>query len=96
MMVCGQGVVLMQFQPDGVLCINGVDDDGDGYVDCADQDCWSFPPCAAARTPASDAGPTPTNAALPPDDPTSAPLAPQPLGAAATPAATNPLAEGPR
>ena len=28
-------------------CNNGIDDDGDGYKDCDDQDCWNVPPCGA-------------------------------------------------
>jgi hypothetical protein len=28
------------------ICNNGIDDDGDVYVDCADSDCWSTPPCS--------------------------------------------------
>jgi prepilin-type N-terminal cleavage/methylation domain-containing protein len=27
------------------ICDNGIDDDGDGYIDCADQDCFNVPPC---------------------------------------------------
>lgn len=27
------------------LCDNGADDDGDGFTDCADQDCWSVSVC---------------------------------------------------
>lgn len=27
------------------LCGNGVDDDGDGFTDCGDQDCWSVSVC---------------------------------------------------
>jgi prepilin-type N-terminal cleavage/methylation domain-containing protein len=27
------------------ICDNGVDDDGDGYVDCDDQDCYGHPSC---------------------------------------------------
>jgi hypothetical protein len=26
-------------------CANQIDDDGDGYVDCNDQDCWETPAC---------------------------------------------------
>ncbi|MBU1069022.1 hypothetical protein KJ975_05560 [Myxococcota bacterium] len=26
-------------------CLNQIDDDGDGYVDCNDQDCWETPAC---------------------------------------------------
>ncbi len=29
------------------LCDNGIDDDGDGLVDCADPDCYGVPSCAA-------------------------------------------------
>jgi hypothetical protein len=28
------------------LCYNGIDDDGDGYVDCDDADCWSLYECS--------------------------------------------------
>ncbi len=28
-----------------LLCGNGTDDDGDGFTDCADQDCWRFAAC---------------------------------------------------
>lgn len=30
-------------------CINGVDDDGDGDVDCADADCIADPLCGASN-----------------------------------------------
>ncbi|MGC4115036.1 MAG: hypothetical protein QM765_10580 [Myxococcales bacterium] len=29
-------------------CQNSIDDDGDGYTDCADQDCWIFVACLQA------------------------------------------------
>lgn len=29
-------------------CTNGIDDDGDGFVDCADQDCVGHPDCDTA------------------------------------------------
>jgi hypothetical protein len=29
-------------------CADGVDNDGDGHVDCADQDCWDLVQCAQA------------------------------------------------
>ena len=28
-------------------CTNAVDDDGDGYIDCLDQDCYTISPCGA-------------------------------------------------
>jgi len=28
-------------------CQNGIDDDGDGYIDCDDQDCYGVAPCSA-------------------------------------------------
>jgi prepilin-type N-terminal cleavage/methylation domain-containing protein len=31
-------------------CSNGVDDDGDGYTDCLDQDCFGIAPCGASGT----------------------------------------------
>ena len=39
------GVIGENAYPNG--CSNGVDDDGDGYIDCDDQDCWNVPPCGA-------------------------------------------------
>lgn len=30
------------------LCNNGLDDDGDGFTDCADQDCWRLSICSDA------------------------------------------------
>jgi prepilin-type N-terminal cleavage/methylation domain-containing protein len=27
------------------ICNNGIDDDGDGHIDCDDQDCYNIPPC---------------------------------------------------
>lgn len=33
------------------LCTDGVDNDGDGYTDCADQDCQRFPQCAPQAPP---------------------------------------------
>ncbi|MEM1347801.1 MAG: hypothetical protein AAGI01_04530, partial [Myxococcota bacterium] len=52
MMVMGWALALPQIagcsscQP-AVLenCINGVDDDGDGQVDCNDTDCAAYPAC---------------------------------------------------
>jgi hypothetical protein len=32
-------------------CADGVDNDGDGYVDCADQDCARFPQCGGPGAP---------------------------------------------
>jgi hypothetical protein len=32
-------------------CSDGVDNDGDGYVDCADQDCARFPQCGGTGAP---------------------------------------------
>ena len=31
------------------ICDNGIDDDGDTLVDCADDDCWSIATCAATH-----------------------------------------------
>lgn len=31
------------------ICDNAADDDGDGLLDCADDDCWSLISCAAAQ-----------------------------------------------
>lgn len=36
------------------LCSDGRDNDGDGFTDCADQDCWSFAICAGADTRGGD------------------------------------------
>ncbi len=39
---------LVDFEPEDVTpedCYNGFDDDGDGYADCRDQDCWDLPDC---------------------------------------------------
>jgi hypothetical protein len=39
---------LVEFDPEDVTpedCFNGFDDDGDGYADCRDQDCWDLPEC---------------------------------------------------
>lgn len=35
-------------EPENTLkaCRDGLDNDSDGHIDCADQDCQSFPPCA--------------------------------------------------
>jgi len=41
--------LLVDFEPTEVTpedCHNGMDDDGDGYADCRDQDCWHLPKCA--------------------------------------------------
>jgi hypothetical protein len=41
-------VILSAFGTRGIeLCDNQLDDDGDGFVDCADPDCYSLPACAA-------------------------------------------------
>lgn len=40
----------------GELCGNGRDDDGDGFSDCADQDCWSALSCADGATTNPDVG----------------------------------------
>lgn len=32
----------------GEICTGGVDDDADGYIDCADPDCYAKSPCVAA------------------------------------------------
>lgn len=40
--------LLVDFEPEDVTpedCYNGFDDDGDGYADCRDQDCWDLPKC---------------------------------------------------
>ncbi|MCA9672613.1 MAG: lamin tail domain-containing protein [Myxococcales bacterium] len=34
--------------PGGEICSGGVDDDSDGYIDCADPDCYNRTPCVAA------------------------------------------------
>jgi hypothetical protein len=34
------------FEPVETICGNGVDDDGDGLVDCMDSDCWVHPECS--------------------------------------------------
>src|SRR5262245_9797909 len=55
------------------LCQNGRDDDGDGFTDCADQDCWSAAACGDASSAdasggdASDASPevAPTDTTVP-------------------------------
>ena len=33
-----------------VSCVNGLDDDGDGDIDCDDMDCADEPQCQARRT----------------------------------------------
>lgn len=48
------------------LCDNGQDDDGDGFVDCADQDCWSSASCADA-TPDTSAPDATAPDSSPPD-----------------------------
>jgi len=61
-----------RFDPDagdsvtGENCTNGVDDDGDDFVDCEDQDCWEQPACSPDASTDSDdtIGPE-----LPPDAP---------------------------
>ncbi|TNF24294.1 MAG: carboxypeptidase regulatory-like domain-containing protein [Deltaproteobacteria bacterium] len=35
-------------------CTNDADDDGDGYTDCDDQDCWAFAVCQGGDADASD------------------------------------------
>lgn len=32
-------------KPKVEICNNGIDDDGDGFVDCEDLDCSNFPGC---------------------------------------------------
>jgi hypothetical protein len=36
------------FVPQQEICGNGIDDDGDGALDCADADCSSYPGCAGS------------------------------------------------
>lgn len=36
--------------PTGEICDNGIDDDGDGDIDCDDSDCSGFPACAPPGT----------------------------------------------
>ena len=38
----------------GEVCDNGTDDDGDGFVDCADQDCFAATVCGANNTQVSN------------------------------------------
>jgi len=38
------------------LCNNGRDDDGDGFTDCSDQDCWSASACGDASDATGDVG----------------------------------------
>ncbi|MDI7269816.1 MAG: hypothetical protein QME96_17640, partial [Myxococcota bacterium] len=63
------------FENTAAACRDGLDNDADGHVDCADQDCWEFVFCRPAVPPAPTAPAAP--AALPP--PPS--LAPLPAGA---------------
>jgi hypothetical protein len=44
------------------ICGNGMDDDGDGAIDCADSTCAVVGACAAPDTGGLDAGPTPLDA----------------------------------
>lgn len=44
------------------LCDNGLDDDGDGFTDCRDQDCWAFAVCGDASGDTSDTVPPDTSA----------------------------------
>jgi hypothetical protein len=37
------------------LCSNGGDDDGDGFTDCGDQDCWRTSACSDTSNPDGDA-----------------------------------------
>lgn len=41
-------------------CANGIDDDGDGLVDCDDPNCASFPGCAAVNNPPDCSGAYPS------------------------------------
>jgi len=36
------------------ICNNSIDDDGDGFVDCSDPDCYSAPACARDCVPAAE------------------------------------------
>ena len=44
----GGGIAGEHTYPSG--CDNALDDDGDGYVDCLDQDCFNVAPCGAGGT----------------------------------------------
>lgn len=61
------------FESDSVTgenCANGVDDDGDDYVDCDDQDCWSHPACNPdASTDSDDPEEDTGEPEIPPDAP---------------------------
>jgi len=61
------------FEPDSVTgenCTNGVDDDGDDYVDCDDQDCWEQPACDPdASTDSDDPEEDTGGPEIPPDAP---------------------------
>ena len=41
--VCSVSLILCQ--PPTEICDNGIDDDGDGFIDCEDQDCWNSGLC---------------------------------------------------
>ncbi|HLG29265.1 MAG TPA: hypothetical protein VI387_03565, partial [Candidatus Brocadiales bacterium] len=41
-------------------CANGIDDDGDGLVDCADPDCANFPGCIVVNNPPDCSGAYPS------------------------------------
>ncbi len=43
-------------------CRDGIDNDGDGHVDCADQDCWIYAMCVAAAAPPPPVAPPPPQA----------------------------------
>jgi hypothetical protein len=45
--LCASGAALAQVENTPERCRDGIDNDGDGLIDCADQDCQSLPQCAA-------------------------------------------------
>jgi hypothetical protein len=50
--ICSGGVCMLSSEPMGVIvsetfCDNGLDDDGDGLIDCADGDCFEYSKCRA-------------------------------------------------
>jgi hypothetical protein len=47
---CGRTMLWPGDEPlPGENCANGLDDDGDGLVDCADPDCQAFPACVGSK-----------------------------------------------
>ena len=40
--------------PEKEICDNGIDDDGDGLIDCEDEDCFNRNPCADCAIPLAD------------------------------------------